>query len=333
MSILFFIAKMIADACSAALPTIGSKIVETKASGIPNSFADVSIVFTMYSERSATSTVRTASQNRLPPLPSTASSSSSSSPPPPAFSAAGAASGRGESGAPTRDSSSASRVSSRRGAGARLLRAAILVEEVGVRHQLEVEVGKVHRQQDDRAEARERELVGALVVDAVQRGARGVEDRRQQDGQRAEDEERVVRADHVGVEGLHLLPQAATEEGGAEHEQQVRQHRAQQRQLHDAQQAAVDGEDGDEHLGDVAKRRVEQPADGRVRVHRELLGHKAEPLRERQSASSGDEDEPVAQVEHRAADRERHADQQDVELGAEEQLLHAHGEGRSLGRR
>lgn len=56
-SILFLTAKMIAAACSAALPTIGMMIVPRKRSGTPHPSAAPSRASTMYSERIAITTV------------------------------------------------------------------------------------------------------------------------------------------------------------------------------------------------------------------------------------------------------------------------------------
>eukprot|EP00962_Isochrysis_galbana_P044102 scaffold16995_cov127-Isochrysis_galbana.AAC.10 len=58
-SILFFTAKMMAAACSAALPTIGMMMVPRKRSGTPHPSAAPSSASTMYSERSAITTVIT----------------------------------------------------------------------------------------------------------------------------------------------------------------------------------------------------------------------------------------------------------------------------------
>merc|ERR1719424_1034013 len=76
-SILFLTAKMMAAACSAALPTMGMMMVPRKRSGTPQPTA-ASSESTMYSERIEMTTVMTASQKTEPATPSTASSSSSS---------------------------------------------------------------------------------------------------------------------------------------------------------------------------------------------------------------------------------------------------------------
>mmetsp|Transcript_3549 Transcript_3549/g.10949 ORF Transcript_3549/g.10949 Transcript_3549/m.10949 type:complete len:271 (-) Transcript_3549:880-1692(-) len=78
-SILFFMAKMMAAACSAAFPTMGIMMVPRNRSGTPHPSAAPSRASTMYSERTAITTVMTASQSIAPGTPSTASSSSYSS--------------------------------------------------------------------------------------------------------------------------------------------------------------------------------------------------------------------------------------------------------------
>mmetsp|Transcript_23591 Transcript_23591/g.56851 ORF Transcript_23591/g.56851 Transcript_23591/m.56851 type:complete len:287 (-) Transcript_23591:759-1619(-) len=78
-SILFFTAKMTAAACSAALPTIGRRMVETKATGMLRDSAAPSMVLTMKSERIEMKTVMTPIQNIEPQKPRISSSSSSSS--------------------------------------------------------------------------------------------------------------------------------------------------------------------------------------------------------------------------------------------------------------
>eukprot|EP00959_Pyramimonas_sp_CCMP1952_P277070 5791852-Pyramimonas_sp.AAC.2 len=67
MSILFFMAKMTAEACSAALPTIGSTITEMNATGIPMLSAAPSMASTRYSDRTEIKMVIRNSQNRHPP--------------------------------------------------------------------------------------------------------------------------------------------------------------------------------------------------------------------------------------------------------------------------
>ena len=65
-SILFFIAKMTAEACSAALPTMGSRMVETKATGSSSACAATSMVSTIWSESQAMASVSSASHTSEP---------------------------------------------------------------------------------------------------------------------------------------------------------------------------------------------------------------------------------------------------------------------------
>mmetsp|Transcript_39120 Transcript_39120/g.103059 ORF Transcript_39120/g.103059 Transcript_39120/m.103059 type:complete len:270 (-) Transcript_39120:456-1265(-) len=76
-SILFLWAKMIAAACSAALPTMGITIVPRKSSGTPYSAAAPSMASTIHSESTEMKKVITASQKIAPHTPRIRSSSSS----------------------------------------------------------------------------------------------------------------------------------------------------------------------------------------------------------------------------------------------------------------
>ena len=97
--------------------------------------------------------------------------------------------------------------------------------------------------------------------------------------------------------------------------------------LHDAQQAAIQGDQRDDELGDVAERGVEQPAERLARVHRQLLGHKREALRKRR-----DRDERAAEGHRRVVPvhvgvvvvrRERRREHAKVEPRLEEERLDA----------
>ena len=97
--------------------------------------------------------------------------------------------------------------------------------------------------------------------------------------------------------------------------------------LHDTQQAAIQGDQRDDELGDVAERGVQQPAERLARVHRQLLGHKREALRKRR-----DRDERAAEGHRRVVPvhvgvvvvrRERRREHANVEPRLEEERLDA----------
>ncbi|KAF7022585.1 hypothetical protein CFC21_035282 [Triticum aestivum] len=80
MSSLFFRAKITAPACSAALPTMGSRMMLMKLTERPHDCEVGSMVPTTYSESTAIMMVMRMSQKSALPKPRTASSSSSSPP-------------------------------------------------------------------------------------------------------------------------------------------------------------------------------------------------------------------------------------------------------------
>ncbi|CAM0881358.1 unnamed protein product [Alopecurus aequalis] len=80
MSSLFLSAKMMAPACSAAFPTMGSRMMLMKLTDSPHDLEVGLMVPTTYSESTEMMTVMRMSQKRALPKPRTASSSSSSPP-------------------------------------------------------------------------------------------------------------------------------------------------------------------------------------------------------------------------------------------------------------
>ena len=84
------------------------------------------------------------------------------------------------------------------------------------------------------------------------------------------------------VECLLLVLQPAQEERQPEDQQEVPEDRAGERCLHDLDLVVQDQEDRDDQLGDVAERGVDQPADPRPGVQRELFGGTPDQPGERQ---------------------------------------------------
>ena len=120
-----------------------------------------------------------------------------------------------------------------------------------------------------------------LPLDQAVVAAEREQRRHQQAGDRQHERGRVHRG-RAGVVLLLLVLQPAEEEGEAQHEQQVPQDRAGQRCLHDLDLAFEEQEDRDDQLGDVAERGVDQSAEARTDVQRQLLGGAADQSRERQ---------------------------------------------------
>ena len=94
-----------------------------------------------------------------------------------------------------------------------------------------------------------------------------------------------------------ISPRPPANEREPEHEQQVADDRAGQRAADDLGQPFVDRDQGDDQLGRVAERGVEEAADARARVLRRVLGGLADQPRERdQRSGREDEERRVAEV-------------------------------------
>ena len=125
------------------------------------------------------------------------------------------------------------------------------------------------------------------VLDVV----RDLENRRHRNAQHSQQQQaEAQRLRLVGVLLLGVL-EAADEEGAAEHEEQIRQDRAEQTDLYDAQHATEQRDERHDQLRHVAKGRVQKAADRLRRVHCELLRHVADALghgRDRQHRENED---------------------------------------------
>jgi hypothetical protein len=78
-----------------------------------------------------------------------------------------------------------------------------------------------------------------------------------------------------------MIAQAAEQEGGAQHEQRVGNDCARDRRLHQLILARMKCGHGDDQLGEVAERRIEQAADRIARLGSDGLGRMAEKCRQR----------------------------------------------------
>ena len=124
-----------------------------------------------------------------------------------------------------------------------------------------------------------------------------LEDRRHDQRGRREDQHRRLRRCGSAVEGLLIAAQAADEHRGAQHEQHVAQDRAHDRRLDHLLQPGQEREEGDQQLGQVAERHVEQAPDAGAQAIRQLLGGPAHEGRRRDDADRrGGEDQRRAGV-------------------------------------
>ena len=144
------------------------------------------------------------------------------------------------------------------------------------------------------------------------------EQRRHQQSGHGQDQRGRVHRGRARVVGLFLVLQAAQQEGQPEDQQQVPDDRARERRLHDLGLVLQDQEERDHELGDVAERRVDQPADPRARVERELLGRPPDQSGQRQDRAGRDhEDQQFVAAGDLEDDGDRDEDQQPVQRGAE----------------
>ncbi len=93
------------------------------------------------------------------------------------------------------------------------------------------------------------------------------------------DREHEQARDHprgLAAEAQHAVVPAAGEEGEAEDEERVREDRADERGLDDSDEPGLEREDGDEELGQVADRRLDDAGRGRGQVIAELVGRFAD---------------------------------------------------------
>jgi hypothetical protein len=90
-----------------------------------------------------------------------------------------------------------------------------------------------------------------------------VENRRHTDGDHGQNQHGGVHAGVFAAEALHAMFQPAQQHAQAQNQQDIAQHRADQRGLDQLHLAGADGDDGDDQLGRVAQGGVEQAAEAR----------------------------------------------------------------------
>ena len=140
-----------------------------------------------------------------------------------------------------------------------------------------------HEQHPGADEAQRPLVRGRRRMERV-RKRREREDRRREHAQRR-DHPRAQR-----VESLRPVSDAADEKREAEHEHAVRDDRADERRLHDADQAVAQREQRDEQLGQVPERRLDDAGDRRAEPAAELLRCAADEAREHRDRQRGDEE-------------------------------------------
>jgi hypothetical protein len=100
-------------------------------------------------------------------------------------------------------------------------------------------------------------------------------------GDEGQEEHGGVDAGLGAVELLHPVAHPAQQDAQPQHQQQVAQDGAGDGRLHQIQQVLFDGEDGDDELGGVAQRAVEEAAQLWPRVRGQLLRGFAQDARQR----------------------------------------------------
>ena len=120
-------------------------------------------------------------------------------------------------------------------------------------------------------------------------------------------------------------PARADDDHHAEHEQRVREQRADDRRLRDDGLALAQREDDDEQLGQVAERRLHHPGDGRARTLAHLLGGETDDVRqagERDGRERERQQRGPAGVVRDARQRGRHPDDDQHDALAAAQARH-----------
>ena len=140
------------------------------------------------------------------------------------------------------------------------------------------------REQDARADQAQRLLV---VRGRHVQGVREGRDRHRRRRERGQDRDQP-RARRV--EPLHTVPEAARDDRDPEHEDAVREHRADERGLDDVDEAVVEREQADEELGEVAERRLDRAGRAGAEPRAELLGRRADGAREHGDRGRRDEE-------------------------------------------
>jgi len=194
---------------------------------------------------------------------------------------------------------------------------ALLKQEL-MRVQLEQEIRPVHQQEEARYVPGETDRVHR----PVQLGVRRMEHVGQGQAQDPKQEQAAGSKDAFFMELLALVPEPPEEERAAEHKQHIAQDAAKQRQLDHSEHILSERVDRDDHLCYVSEGGIQQPADGCVGVHGELLRAVAEALGERAEPQECQRESPsVAPFRDTRHDGKGNAQQKQVELRAEKDSL------------
>ena len=138
--------------------------------------------------------------------------------------------------------------------------------------------------QQNRARRAERALV--LRGRRVQLGG----ERRDRERRHREHHQRRDHARRLRVEVQPSVLEAADENRHAQHEQRVRENRSDERRLHDLQQSGAKRERADEHLGQIAERRLQHAGRPGTEVLADLLRAARDVHREQRQRGRGDDE-------------------------------------------
>ena len=141
------------------------------------------------------------------------------------------------------------------------------------------------------------------------------EHRRDEQADQGEHEERGVRSGDLRAERLRSVADAAEQDAGAHHQEQVADDRSSQGRLDDFDQAGLERKEGDDQLGDVAKGRVQDAADLRAGQRAEPLGRQADHPGQPEDGRRRHEEQErrigvQAEVEHDGRDADDGGDQE-----------------------
>ena len=125
----------------------------------------------------------------------------------------------------------------------------------------------------------------------------GLRDRRgNQQRDRRQEQQACLQPGARAVELLHVVLEAAEQERRAQHEQRVGDDRAGDRRLHQRVLPGAQGGERDDQLGQVAERRVEQPADRVAGLRGHRLGGVAQQGGERHDGQDRQHEEQCVRL-------------------------------------
>jgi hypothetical protein len=191
--------------------------------------------------------------------------------------------------------------------------------EVPVRAEAEEEIRQVRDEEDHGDLEREPGLQDLLALgrhairsDRVHRDR--VEDRGDDEAGRGQGEEGRVHGGGRAIERLGLALQPTREDGHAQHEEHVPDDRAGEGRLHDVVEAALERGERDDQLGRVPEGGVQETADSRAELRRELFGGASHEAGERHDGEPGaPEHGERSKVEALRQDGDRDEHEQELE--------------------